>query len=161
MDVIYLSPTSASVFRRRLPLYGASIRTPQGVVRGYPVAYIPYAPSYTGKRKPCLLCGMFGARSSSGTDHNISRKECVTLVDAWGTCGSRERCLGSGGVGYWIISMSLELRFRHTCDDALDDNSLLYRNGANILPLPCGKFNPPSHTSTVGVSCRTCLEFGG
>ena len=51
------------------------------------------------KCKPCLLCGMFGARSSSGTDHNISRKECVTVVDAWGTCDSRERCLGSGGVG--------------------------------------------------------------
>ena len=51
------------------------------------------------KCKPCLLCGMFGARSSSDTDHNISRKERVTLVDAWGTYGSRERCLGSGGVG--------------------------------------------------------------
>ena len=37
---------------------------------------------------------MFGACSSSGTDHNISKKECVTLVDAWGTCGARERCLG-------------------------------------------------------------------
>ena len=36
------------------------------------------------KCKPSLLCGMFGARSSSGTDHNISRKECVTVVDAWG-----------------------------------------------------------------------------
>ena len=34
--------------------------------------------------------------------------------------------------------MSLESRFRHTCDDALEDNSLLYRNGSNILPLPCG-----------------------
>ena len=32
-------------------------------------------------------------RSSSGTDHNISRKECVTVVDAWGTYGTRERCL--------------------------------------------------------------------
>ena len=36
---------------------------------------------------------MFGARSSSGTYHNISRKECVTVVDAWGTYGARERCL--------------------------------------------------------------------
>ena len=50
---------------------------------------------------------------------------------------------------------------RHTCDDALEDNSLSYRNGSNILPLPCGTFNPPSHTSTVGVSGRTPLEFGG
>ena len=93
MDVVYLSPTSASVFRRRLPRYGASMRTSSGVLRGYPVAYIPYTPSYIEKCKSCLLCGMFGARSSSGTDHNISRKECVTRVDAWGTCGSRERCL--------------------------------------------------------------------
>ena len=44
--------------------------------------------------KPCLLCGMFGARSSSGTDHNISRKECVTVVDACRTCGAREHCSG-------------------------------------------------------------------
>ena len=51
--------------------------------------------------------------------------------------------------------MSLEPRFRHTCDDALEDNSLLYRNGFNILPLPCETFNPPSHTSTLGVSGRT------
>ena len=93
MDVVYLFPTSASVFRRRLPWYGASMRTPSGVLRGYPVAYIPYTPSYTEECKPCLLCGMFGARSSSGTDHNIARKECVTLVNAWGTYGSRERCL--------------------------------------------------------------------
>ena len=42
---------------------------------------------------------------------------------------------------YWITSMSLEPRFRHTCDDALEDNSFLYRIGSNILPLPCGKFN--------------------
>ena len=41
-----------------------------------------------------FCAAMFGARSSSGTDHNISRKECVTLVDAWGTCGDRERCPG-------------------------------------------------------------------
>ena len=27
---------------------------------------------------------MFGARSSSDTDHYISKKECVTVVDAWG-----------------------------------------------------------------------------
>ena len=57
--------------------------------------------------------------------------------------------------------MSLEPRFRHTCHDALEDNSLLCRDGSNILPLPCGTFNLPSHTSTVGVSGRTPLEFGG
>ena len=37
---------------------------------------------YTEKCKPCLLCGLFGAHSSSGTDHNISKKECVDVVDA-------------------------------------------------------------------------------
>ena len=56
--------------------------------------------------------------------------------------------------------MSLEPRFRHTCDDALKDNSLLYRKGSNILPLRCATFNPPIHTSTVQVSGRTPLEFG-
>ena len=140
------------------------------------MAYIPHTPAYTEKCKPCLLWGMFGARSSSDTDHNISRKECVTVVDAWGTCGDRERCSGwcyrvsdaipsPVPVGrlrlYWITWMSLEPRFRHTCDDAHQDNSLLYRKGSNILPLPCGSFKPPSHTSTVGVSGRTSLEFEG
>ena len=62
---------------------------------------------------------------------------------------------------YWIIWMSLEPRLRHTCDDALEDNSLLYRKGSNILPLPCAAFNPLSHTSTVQVSGRTPLEFEG
>ena len=60
-----------------------------------------------------------------------------------------------------IIWISLEPRFRHTCDDAHQDNSLLYRKGSNILSLPGGTFNPPSHTSTVHVSGRTLLEFGG
>ena len=56
--------------------------------------YIPHTPAYTEKCKPWLPCGMFGARSNSGTDHNISRKECVTVVDAWGAWGDRERCSG-------------------------------------------------------------------
>ena len=81
-------------FQEEIALVRRVDEDPFGVFRGYPVAYIPYTPPYTEKCKPCLLCGMFGARSSSGPDHNISRKECVTLVDAWGTCGSRERCLG-------------------------------------------------------------------
>ena len=62
---------------------------------------------------------------------------------------------------YRITWMSLEPRFRHTCDDAHKNNSLLYRKGSNILPLRYNFFNPPSHTSTVGVSGRTSLEFGG
>ena len=71
--------------------FGGTLGVPGGLHSIYAIIY--------RKCKPCLLCGMFGARSSSGTDHNISRKEYVTLVDAWGTCGSRERCLESGGVG--------------------------------------------------------------
>ena len=70
---------------------GGTLGVPGGLRSIYAIIYRKY--------KPCLLCDMFGARSSSGTDHNISKKECVTLVDAWGTCGPRERCLGSGGVG--------------------------------------------------------------
>ena len=56
--------------------------------------------------------------------------------------------------------MRLKPRFRHTCDDALEDNSLLYRKGSNILPLPCATFNSPSHTSTVQVSGRTPSNWG-
>ena len=59
--------------------------------------YIPHSIRqhiYTEKCKPWLLCGMFGARLSIDTDHNISRKECVTVLDAWGAWGDRERCSG-------------------------------------------------------------------
>ena len=54
-------------------------------------------PAYTEKCKPCLLCGMFGARSSSDTDHNISRKECVTVVGAWGVDGDAN-AVQNGGI---------------------------------------------------------------
>ena len=54
---------------------------------------------------------------------------------------------------FWIIWISLEPRFSHTCDDAHEANSLLHRTGSNILH--------SSHTSTVQVSGRTPLEFGG
>ena len=57
---------------------------------------MPRTPAYTEKCKPCLLCGMFGARLSSDTDHIISRKECVTVVGAWGSRWRRERYSGSG-----------------------------------------------------------------
>ena len=62
---------------------------------------------------------------------------------------------------YWIIWMNLEPRFRHTCDDTHEHNSLLYRKGSNILLLPCATFNPPSHTSTVRVLGGTPLELWG
>ena len=131
------------------------MRTPSG----YPVAYIPHnTPLYTEKCKPCLLCGMFGARSSSGTNHNISRNECVTAVDAWGTCGARERCLG------WCCRVMRRNPFSRTSrkiEAPPEDDSLLYRNGSNTLPLPCRTFISPSQTSTVGVSGKTPLKFGG
>ena len=66
-----------------------------------------------------------------------------------GACGAHERCLGwwyRAGYGaipppvtvgklrlYWIIWISLESRFSHTCDDAQEANSLLYRTGSNVL----------------------------
>ena len=53
---------------------GGTLGVPGGLHSIYAIIY--------RKCKPCLLCGMFGARSSSGTDHNISRQECFTLVDA-------------------------------------------------------------------------------
>ena len=119
---------------------------------------------------------MFGACSSSGTDHNISKKECVTVVDAWGTCGDRERCSG-----WWYRVMRCNTFSRTSREieallDHLDElgatvqthlrrrsprhNSLIYRKGSNILPLPCATFNPPSHTSTVRVSGRTPSNLG-
>ena len=61
---------------------------------------------------------------------------------------------------YWIIWISLEPRFSHTCDDAHEANSLLHRTGSNIPHLPVATFNHSSHTSTVQVSGRTPLEFG-
>ena len=107
---------------------------------------------------------------------NISSKHYVTVVDAWGTCGVCERCLGLRYRGmrrntyspvpvgklrlYWIIWISVEPRFSHTCDDAQEANSLLFRTGSHILPLPCATSNPPSHMSTLQVSGRTPLEFG-
>ena len=62
---------------------------------------------------------------------------------------------------YWIIWISFEPRFSHTCDYAQEANSLLYRTGSNILPLSHATSNPSSHTSTVQISGRTVLEFGG
>ena len=57
--------------------------------------------------------------------------------------------------------MSLEPQFRDTCDEAPKVTFLLYSKGYNILPLLYNFFDPPSHTSTVGVSGRPSLEFGG
>ena len=104
---------------------------------------------------------------------NISRKQCVTVVDVWGVCGARERCLGLPYRGmrpntysctsremrlYWI---SLEPPARHTCKDVPEANSLLYRTGSHVLPLPCVTSNSPSHTSTLQVMRKTPLKFWG
>ena len=67
---------------------------PFGDTSGVPGGlHATYASIYR-KMHTVSLCGMFGARSSSDTDHNISRKECVTVVDAWGSRWRRERCSG-------------------------------------------------------------------
>ena len=50
-------------FGRRLPQFGASKRTPSGSR----VAQIQHKTVFNNKCEPCLLCGIFGARSSSGT----------------------------------------------------------------------------------------------
>ena len=140
------------------------------------MAEIPHTPAYTENCKPCLLRGVFGACSSSGTDHNISRKELsllwmpgghVALVTAVSDgdiveCGAIPTPVPVGKLRlYWIIRISLEPRFSHTCDDAQEPNSLLYRTGPNILSLLCTTSNPPSHTGTVQDSGRTPLDFGG
>ena len=56
--------------------------------------------------------------------------------------------------------MSLEPRFRHTCEDALEDNSLLYPKGSNILPLPYNFFNLPSHTVLLGSRAGPLSNLG-
>ena len=60
-----------------------------------------------------------------------------------------------------FLARRIQPRFIDTCDEAPKVTSLLYRKVYNILPLPYNFSNPPSHTSTVGVSARTSLEFGG
>ena len=107
-------------------------------------------------------------------DDNISAKQCITVVDAWGVCGARERCLELRYRGIWrntyststnrelrLYWISLEPCARHTCEDVPEANSLLYRTGAHILPLPCATSNVPSHMSILQVSGRTPLELGG
>ena len=61
----------------------------------------------------------------------------------------------------WIIWISLEPRARHACEDAQEAISLLYRTGFHSLSFPCVISSSPSHTSTLQVSGRTPLEFGG
>ena len=79
---------------------------------------IAHTPAYTEKCKPCFLCGMFGARSSSSTDHNISRKDRITVLDAWGACGAHESCLEWGYRGirsntYFLTSREIDALLDH------------------------------------------------
>ena len=97
--------------------------------------------------------------------HNISRKGMCHCCGCLGTCSARERCLGMWYRGmrrntFSRTSREIEALLDHLDELAQEDNSLLYRTGSNILPLPCATFNPPSHTSTVQVAGRTPLEFG-
>ena len=92
-------------------------------------------------------------------DHT-SRMRYVNVVDAWGACGARERCL--------------ELRYRgmrrNTCSrtsrevEALMDQLVgrtppSYRTGSHILPSFHITSNLPSHTRTLQISGRTPLEL--
>ena len=90
LDVVYLSPTSASVFGRRLPCFGASKRSPSGV----PSGGISTCTSIYRKVQTVSpvrhVWGSFEFRHNG----NISRKQCVTVGNVWGTCGARKRCLG-------------------------------------------------------------------
>ena len=56
--------------------------------------------------------------------------------------------------------MSLEPRLKHTCDDAPEADSPLYRKGYNILPQPYNFFNPPSHTRTAESRARPPSNLG-
>ena len=59
---------------------------------------MPHTPAYTEKCKPCLLCGMFGARSSSDTDHDISRKENASLLCVRGGVDGDASAVQDGGI---------------------------------------------------------------
>ena len=85
-----LSPTSASVFGRRLPLFGVSMRTPSGVPSGQISTHASIYKKMQTVSPVRHVWGSFKFRHRG----NISRKQCVTVMDVWGTCGARERCLG-------------------------------------------------------------------
>ena len=97
----------------------------------------------------------------------------VTVVDAWGACVPRERCLGTRCRGMWRNTNSctgreiepLLEKLVATCTPALRRTgglgSPLCRTGSHILPSLGIKSKPLSHTSTLQVPGRTPLEFGG
>ena len=55
-DIVYLSPTSASVFRRRLPWFGASMGMHSGVPSGLHSTYIRQHIQKNANRVPCAAC---------------------------------------------------------------------------------------------------------
>ena len=96
----------------------------------------------------------------------------VNVVDAWGACGARERCLGSRYRGmrrntYSRTSREVEALMGQliaTCTPyprrTAGRTPPLYRTGSHILPSLHITSNPPSHTRTLQqVSGRTSLEL--
>ena len=51
---------------------------------------------------------------------NISRKQCATVLDAWGICGARERCLGLRYRGMRLNTYSCTRREIEALLDHLD-----------------------------------------
>ena len=95
----------------------------------------------------------------------------VNVVDAWGACGARERCLGLWYRGmrrntYSRTSREVEALMGQliaTCTPhprrTAGRTPPFYRTGSHILPPLHITSNPPSHTRTLQVSGRTSLEL--
>ena len=81
-------------FREKIALwFGASKRTPSGVPSGRSSTYTSILYRKMQTVSPVRhVWGSFNFRHNG----DISRKQCVTVVDAWGTCGACDRCLGFG-----------------------------------------------------------------
>ena len=59
---------------------------------------MPHTLAYTEKCKPCLLCGMFGARSSSDTDHVTSQERNASLLWMRGGVDGDASAVQDGGI---------------------------------------------------------------
>ena len=168
LDVIYLPCKGRKRFREKLPWFGESKRTPSG----YWVAEFQHKLAYTGKCKLCLLYGRFKPRSSSGTDVTPQRCDMSMLWMRGGMWRSRALFrIAVSGVRrntYTPVPVGKLRLYGSACSQCtphLRRTALriphLFRTGSNILPSLHNLSNPPSHTSTVGISGRTPLEFGG
>ena len=155
-----------------MPWFGATKRTPSGIPSGRIYTYASM------NRKMQTVSSVRHVWGSFKFSHNgtLSRKQCIAFVNAWGILCARERCLklryrGMRRITYSPTSREIEALLDHldqlraTCTPLLQRpaqkaNFLSYRTGSHILLSPCATSNPPSHTSTLQVSCRTPLEFG-